>query len=326
MPTSAANARILLRQQKARHEAHPVFTVISLTQVVRAPVVRPVLLIMVIHRTTATLLVFIDNARAPTSSISILVDPLFVHDYFNPHCLGGRRLMFKRRRRIYLVPPGFGVPTSLSKVIAHRYVYKLIQVMTVLQSLLPVSHVACVFPPSEATHTHNNRSYMEQVLIHSLREPDLRVTVINREHTPITALPPTLARALHDVAVGRATLAPQVVASFPTHRKSGPQQGQSPGFSSRRQLYQKLLSNRLHRNNTARESICTIRLKKHTISGIVSASSFNGRLIVRVARRAGSNSVLWQWLHVSATTPRQLWPPHPVLLLPIISIEHILKD
>jgi hypothetical protein len=56
MPTSAAYARILVQQRKARLVPHPAVPLLRLSHVVPEPTLRPVLLALALHATTATVL------------------------------------------------------------------------------------------------------------------------------------------------------------------------------------------------------------------------------------------------------------------------------
>ena len=74
MPLAAAHARRLLQSGKARPVQHPLFSILQLTRVVEQPILRPILLAVAIHRTTAELFVIAEGARAILPLLYIIVD------------------------------------------------------------------------------------------------------------------------------------------------------------------------------------------------------------------------------------------------------------
>lgn len=74
MPLAAAHARRLLQSGKARPVQHPLFSILQLTRVVEQPILRPVLLAVAIHQTTAELFVIAEGARAILPLLYIIVD------------------------------------------------------------------------------------------------------------------------------------------------------------------------------------------------------------------------------------------------------------
>jgi hypothetical protein len=73
LPTSAAYARTLVQQNKAVLLPHPAVSILQLSHAVSEPVLRPVLLGIALHSTTATVLIFTE-ALGTTPLLSLTLD------------------------------------------------------------------------------------------------------------------------------------------------------------------------------------------------------------------------------------------------------------
>lgn len=314
MPTSAAYARTMLRQQKAQREPHPTFTIIRLTQSVASPIVRPVLLIIVLHRTTAELLLEIETARTSPQSLSILVDLSVMDHHFHRYHHNGGRSRLKQHRLTHPEPAIFGVPAALSGVIARRHVHTLTQVLTLLQSLIPISYIAFAPVPARSHPVDQ----IERLLVRDLQLYAPHITIITQEQSLIVTLPPPFGRTLLDVAVGRRFTTPQIVATIPSYQRTRVrQQAEQLQPTSGIQLSEAIMRRGEQSRHRGQTQLCTIQLNKRTITGIINARTSDGELLIRVVHRAGSDGVIWQWLRINAIVPRRLWPSMSVLVLSI---------
>jgi 5-methylcytosine-specific restriction endonuclease McrA len=118
MPMSAAHARRLLKHGKATRIHHHVFTVIKLAKPIPQPALRPILIGIAIHRTTAELWIVAEGVRKPIPLLALLID--LRTDL--THRLR-RRAAHRRRRRArqrYHAPPRHGQPFKLKRPSLHR--------------------------------------------------------------------------------------------------------------------------------------------------------------------------------------------------------------
>lgn len=198
MPTSAAYARRLLKQRKARWLPHHAFSAIQLTHAIAQPAFRPILLGISIHLNTAELYLIARGDHAPIPLLHCVVDlrtdlPIRLR----------RRAAHRKRRRSrcrYRKMRQHGRPFKLRRpsmakarwaqsLFAHRTYRRvrcvsptmqwraqaITRVIRALQVLMPISHV-CLLHPTESYQSYHTRSLsrLRQQLIdtYGALEPD----------------------------------------------------------------------------------------------------------------------------------------------------------
>jgi hypothetical protein len=127
MPLAEAHARKLLRSGKARRWPHPTLTVVQLTRTVEAPILRPVLLGLTIHRKTAELFILAAGRHRDFPLLYIVVE-------FPPRLrLKPRRITHRWRYRHHLTLRQFLTTGS---------------VISTLLGLMPLSHAVILRTPT----------------------------------------------------------------------------------------------------------------------------------------------------------------------------------
>jgi 5-methylcytosine-specific restriction endonuclease McrA len=188
MPMTAAHARKLMHQGKARLVPHHALTVVQLEQVLPEPVLRPVVAGVAIHFNTAELFLLAAGTRKTFPLLRLIVDlrtdlPWRIR----------RRAMFRRRRRFrgrYRPPRRHGRPFKRPGPVTSRprrhtqtrtasptiqwRAQAIQRVISALQRLVPISHVVVLEPSTPERHRAPSLSPSErrQQLIAAYGTPD----------------------------------------------------------------------------------------------------------------------------------------------------------
>lgn len=306
MPMSAAYARTLVNQGKAKVWPHPAFSVIQLTRVVDTPTLRPVLVGLALSTTIADLVIVVEQVRSAPSTIQVAVDlgaHLSLESIYPPQ----REL---HRRRILPVHAGtFQRPRDR--------VHLLASVLKIWQEVVPMSHL--VLHPSARTTalTPPSARWIEQQIVAQVRRLDRTVSIVHR-HTKLAGEAPyLLMQYLTEQTIWAARQAPQFVAGVaPRHEMS---------YRERSYVSQRRWNSQNHArpHRTAdpyghhRGQMCTVRLQRGMITGLVHTVDLPDQLVLRIPFRVNDQGVQWQTIHVPLSASLRVWPSAPSWVLPL---------
>lgn len=305
MPMSAAYARTLVRQGKAQVWPHPAFSVIQLTRVVAAPVLRPVLVGLALSTRMADLVIVVDQQRGPPSTIQVVVDLRF------PPPLKDRQSgrWEPRRRRIPFVQAG-SMPRPADQVRI------LLAVVRACRAVIPISHVVLLPSARRTALTPPHAWWIEHRLAACVRRLTSTITVVHH-HTHLSGEAPwALTGQLIERTAWAAREIPHFVACVPMggffpgqpshqHRRRGEHRTQ-PELGA---LLEPYLRSRGH--------LCTIRQQRRTITGVLHALEPPDQLVLRIPIRVADQGIQWQLTHIPITPSLQMWPSTPIWLLPL---------
>lgn len=300
MPMSAAYARMLLQQGKARLRPHPAFTIVELTRVVDAPTLRPVLIGLALRDRRVDLQVLIDQVRARPISFSILVE-----------CPSRSRSIHSRRRpwQPQETPAGHTL-LGLAHSQLRQMVDALDAVVASLQQLLPVSHWA-VLPLRAQTalslQTHRRiRHRLEAVFSSLSREHPAHEIYLSSASNSLTL--PQVAQTL---LAGAGNFSPIVVARVSDAQEPFNRPSRLPPTRDRALHDQK----HIHRRNKGQ--VCSIRSEGRVLTGVVGAVYSDDHFVLRVPVLQGTEHLQWRLITVPGSTPIRIWPSSNVALLPL---------
>lgn len=176
MPMTAAHARKLLHQGKARLVPHHALTVVQLEPVLPEPVLRPIVAGVAIHFNTAEIFLLAEGPRKTFPLLRLVVDlrtdlPWRIR----------RRAMYRRRRRFrgrYRAPRRHGRPfrrpgpvpsrhrrptrTSTASPTIQWRAQAIQRVISALQRFVPISHVVVLEPSTPERHRSPSLSPSER--------------------------------------------------------------------------------------------------------------------------------------------------------------------
>lgn len=300
MPMSAAYARRLLQQGKAHLRPHPTFTIIELTQVVKAPTLRPVLIGLDLSRRRAELQVLIDQARTLPASFSIALELPSYSDSIHSR----RRSWQPQKMRT-----GNAVHAQVISQLRH-IVEALSVVVNSLQQLLPISHWSILLPQtntalSNLAHRRIRRLLNIRLSSSAQQRPVHEIDLSSA--SKVTTLP-KIAQPLLTRTNNRAPMAAARVnqARTPVNRPF-----QLSTIQRIRQHNRKLVQ----RRNIGQ--VCSVRSGRRTFTGIVSAVHPDDQFVLQVPVLSSGEYLHWRSIAVSADTPTRIWPSSRVALLPL---------
>jgi hypothetical protein len=299
MPTSPAYARTLLRRGKASLYPHPAFTILQLTDAILEPALRPILLAVGLHSATADLVVLIEQARTPPSSLRVIVElqkNLYGRKY------SGRQ---KRHQQLQVSTP-FG-PSSTAQRIA--------EIIAILRQVLPISHYIFLAPPGTAS----TGTWWHQAVMRSIARqfPQL-------DH--ITQLSLNLGNDqghLQGFLEAAVALLPQAHAQSPQLIACSASSAQR-SYSGHR--FQQFLRPQTRAYDTGMSKgdersqefgrLGTIRRHGRPFTGIVRTLSGSRRIVLKVPTGLSEKGIIWQYFPVPMRAPIHFWDSMPVILLP----------
>ena len=307
MPMSAAYARTLVTQGKAQVWPHPAFSVIQLTRVVDTPTLRPVLVGLALSTTIADLVIVVEQVRSAPSTVQVAVDlgaHLSLESIYPP-----QRELHRRRIRLPARAGTFQRPRDR--------VHLLIGVLKLWQEVVPISHL--VLHPSARTTalTPPSARWIEQQIVAQIRRLDRTVSIVHR-HTKLAGEAPyLLMQYLTEQTIWAARQAPHFVAggtprhemryrerSYVSQRRWSPQNHARPHTTADRYGH--------HRGQ-----MCTVRLQRRTMTGLVQAVDLPDQLVLRVPFQVNDQGVQWQAIHVPLSASLHVWPSAPSWVLPL---------
>ena len=187
MPLAEAHARKLLRNGKARRWPHPTLTIIQLTRLVETPILRPVLLGVVVHRTAAELFALTSGPQAVFPLLSLVID--LPRNRRSQR--GGAAHRWQRVRR----------PTW-------RQLLDIGSVISALWGLLPLSHIAILRTPALRAADPD----ILRRLRHYLTVGGIHIATTTPDLTAPAALPHNLFALLIEFVVNPEAYAPVMAA------------------------------------------------------------------------------------------------------------------
>lgn len=310
MPMSAAYARTLIHQRKAQVWQHPAFSVIQLTRVVATPILRPVLMSIALSTTIADLVIVIDQVRSAPSTVQVAVD-LGAPPSLRPMHDAQRE---PRRRRI--------LPTYAGTFQRSRdRVQLLAAALKLWQEVVPISHL--VLHPSARTTalTPPSARRIEQQIVALVRRSSRTISIIHR-HTKLAGEAPyTLMRHLTEQMIWAARQSPQFVVGTNASREWAHHERR---YVSQRRLNQQNQA-KLHMTADPHVAhlgqLCTIRLQRRTITGLVQSLHSPDHLVLRIPFHVDDQGVQWQLIDVPLSPSLHVWPSNPIWLLPLSKME-----
>lgn len=306
MPMSAAYARTLVTQGKAKVWPHPAFSVIQLTRVVDTPILRPVLVGLALSTTIADLVIVVEQVRSAPSIVQVAVD-LAAHLSLGSTYPPQREL---RRRRT--LPPQAGTFQR-----PRDRVHLLASVLKIWHEVVPMSHL--VLHPSARTTalTPPSARRIEQQIVAQVRQINQTVSVAHRHTKLAGAAPYLLMQHLTEQIIWAARQSPHFVAGGALRHEMHYRE-QSDG-SRRRWSPQSNI--RPHRTADPyghyRGQMCTVRLQRRMITGLVQAVDLPDQLVLRIPFRVNDQGVQWQTIHVPFSASLHVWPSAPSWVLPL---------
>lgn len=306
MPMSAAYARTLVNQGKAQVWPHPAFSVIQLTRVVATPTLRPVLVGLALSTTIADLVIVVEQVRSAPSTVQVAVD-LGAH-----LSLGSTYPPQRELRRRHPLPPQAGTFQR-----PRDRVHLLASVLKIWQEVVPISHLVLLPSVRTTALTPPSARRIEQQIVAQVRQIDQTVSVVHRHTKLAGAAPYLLMQHLTEQIIWAARQAPHFVAGgAPRHEMR--YREQSDGS---RRRWNPQNNARPHRTPDPyghhRGEMCTVRLQRRTMTGLVQAVDLPDQLVLRVPFQVNDQGVQWQTIHVPLSASLHRWPSTPSWVLPL---------
>lgn len=305
MPMSAAYARTLIHQGKARVWPHPALSVIQLTRAVATPVLRPVLMGLALNRTTADLVVVIDQVRGSPSTIHMVIDL--------PRPRSRRQTRHARwepqRRRIH---------RKAAETVQgpHDHVQVLLAVLKAWLPVLPISHLILLPSAHSSARIQPATSWIERRLAARVRRIDASILVVHHSTKLVGDVPAALLRYLEDQVVSSVHQAPQLIA-WVTVRPQRHDLEQRPSTHQRWKRGSAPLSEPIAAQfQDSLGHLCTTREHRRMITGLLHGLKPPDRLILRVPTQVTNQGVQWHEISISITPVVHIWPLTSIVMLP----------
>jgi hypothetical protein len=307
---SAAYARTLIHQGKAQVWPHPAFSVVQLTRVVDTPTLRPVLTGVALSTHLADLVFVIDQLRGTPSTIHMVVDLRFL-----PQLNGGHQGRWEpRRQRIPFTH--VGSVTRLSD-----RVHMLLTAIRACHAVIPMSHLVLLPSARRTALTPPHAWWIEHRLATRVRRFISTIAVVH-QHTHLSGEAPwELTGPLIERMIWAAREAPQFVVCAPTDKRTD----RHPTYQDRRwgeHQRQPVLSPLLEPYLDFLGHLCTLRLHRRMITGVLHALEPPDHLLVKVPVQVNDQGVQWQLQRIPVTASLHVWPSTPIWLLPLTRMSH----
>jgi RRXRR protein len=285
MPLAEAHARKLLRSGKAHRLPHPTLTIIQLTRTVQQPVLRPVLLGVAIHHTTAELLLLAAGPNAAFPLLYVIVDLPQRKPFW-------RRRVVHRRQRM-----PWPARWQHSRRPAWRKFLAIGAVISCLWDVLPLSHIALIRTPTmRATHPDIQRRVLRY-----LTAGGMQVATTTLEQAAPPTFPQDLFALLRAFAANPAGYAPAMVACAI----------EPPKHATR-------LTRWLDDADAGAPCSGIGVVTTPPLIGIIDCESTDDERVLQVSVAADAAGVIWRYVAVAPQASLQRWPLAPVVLLPLV--------
>jgi len=285
MPLAEAHARKLLRNRQADLLPHPTLTIIQLWRTVQQPVLRPVLLGVAIHHSTAELFLLAAGPNAAFPLAYIVVDL--------PHHKPFRHRRIARRRQRIPWPARW----RHRRRPAWRKFLAIGAVISALWDVLPLSHIALIRTPTmRATHPDIQRR-----LRRYLTTTGMQVTATTLDRTPPPTFPHDLFALLRAFAANPADYALAMVACAI----------EPPKHATR-------LARRLDDAEAGDPCSGIGVMTTPPLVGIIDCESTDDERVLKVPLAADAAGVIWRYVAVPPQATFQRWPLAPAVLLPLV--------
>lgn len=287
MPLAEAHARKLLRNRQADLLPHPTLTIIQLRRTVQQPILRPVLLGVAIHRSTAELFLLAAGSNAAFPLAYIVVD-LPQHKPF------WYRRIARRRQRI----PWPARWQHRRRPAWHKFL-AIGTVISTLWDVLPLSHIALIRTPTmRAIHPD-----IQCRVRRYLTAGGMQVATTSLDRAAPTTFPHDLFALLRAFAANPDSYAPSMVACMIEPPKHAARLARPLGDAE------------------AGDPCSGIGvMATPPLIGIIDCESTDDERVLKVPVAADAAGVIWRYVAVAPQAAFQRWPLTPAVLLPLVSL------